>query len=880
MQKKIQRCDNCGNPATAGREPGDREKYQCIECAAVETVRIPATPERRGMAPESIRRGSAWPAAADLSPDGTLWLHQARALEVLERGENVVVSTSTASGKSLPFQLWALHGMTSNPDFTGIIFYPTKALANDQARRWQQACRSIGADPGAVGEINGDVPTNERDGIIRRARLIVMTPDVCHAWMTAHASAEPVRTFLRGLGIVIIDEAHTYEFVFGSNSAYLFRRLAAAAAHAGNVRLPQLIAATATIKEPRKHLENLTGQPFTLVDESENGSPRHTRTIHHIPLPARGDRERTLANLITSIIDNDPSSQVIAFEDSRQGIERTVQMVGRPKSVMPYRSGYLADNRREIENALRDNTIRAVMSTSALELGIDMPDLTHGINLDLPPQKKNFHQRLGRVGRASPGTFIVLAAPERFSEYGESLESYYRDSVEPSRLYLDNEYITFQQAVCLRSELEAAGVDSFSPPACCGWEEGFEEALKNTHGAAPPHLANLLQRTGWESPQRAYGLRSMGEEGMELLIAGNGNKNRARIGHIEVSKAMREAYPGGLYRHQGKSYVSEGWAREKETRKPFVVLSPAGRSQTRTRPIMRRLATVNSGHKNQVGYRNRSNPKGTSSGLRITVIESVEGYEMGDRQGAVYYQETSKKDPGKSRKQREFPTTALHLQVAEPWASGETGDPWRDRLGIARALREHLAYRRSIAAADLAVQVDNVIVETPRGNHLSNNSIIVYDNLHGGLGLVYDLYDDLGWYAARLNRGDAWDGRGVSPESAEMFFQWAQDIMATPGGRSMGEPPAAGEKDWWRTVRPGSLVEVYSDTLGKKAQGEVTDQFWNAGIEYEVDTGPEMIVAAEENMTPVRPRFDWQLWQPDTGRTRELELNRDEGPQN
>ena len=404
MQKKIQMCDHCGNPATAGRAPHDPDKAQCIECAAVETVRIPATPERRAMAPESIRRGKAWPAAADLSPDGTLWLHQARALEILERGENVVVSTSTASGKSLPFQLWALHGMTSDPGFTGIIFYPTKALANDQARRWQQACRSIGADPGAVGEINGDVPTSERDGIMRRARLIVMTPDVCHAWMTDHASTEPVRTFLRGLGVVIIDEAHTYEFVFGSNSAYLFRRLAAAAVHAGNPKPPQLIAATATIEEPLKHLENLTGQPFTLVDESENGSPRHTRTIHHIPLPARGDRERALANLITSIIDNDPSSQVIAFEDSRQGIERTVQMVGRPESVMPYRSGYLADNRREIENALRDNAIRGVMSTSALELGIDMPDLTHGINLDLPPQKKNFHQRLGRVGRAGPGT--------------------------------------------------------------------------------------------------------------------------------------------------------------------------------------------------------------------------------------------------------------------------------------------------------------------------------------------------------------------------------------------------------------------------------------------------------------------------------------------
>ena len=873
MQKKIEMCDHCGNPATAGRGPDGQDPPRCIGCAAVATVHIPAAPERRGMAPESVRRGRAWPAARDLSPDGTLWLHQARVLEALERGENVVVSTSTASGKSLPFQLWALHGMASDPDFTGIIFYPTKALANDQARRWQAACRSIGMDPGAIGEINGDVRTNERDAVIRRARLVVMTPDVCHAWMTAHASTEPVRTFLRGLGIVIIDEAHTYEFVFGSNSAYLFRRLAAAAVHAGNRRPPQLIAATATIKEPLEHLENLTGQRFTLVDESENGSPRHVRTIHHLPLPARGNRERALASLITSIIDNDPASQVIAFEDSRQGIERTVQMVGRPASVMPYRSGYLAGDRRKIEDALRDNAIRGIISTSALELGIDMRDLTHGINLDLPPQKKNFHQRLGRVGRSSPGTFIILAPAERFSGYGDSLEGYYQDSVEPSKLYLDNEYITFQQAVCLRNELEAAGLDSFSPPACCRWEEGFEDALKNAHGTTPPHLANLLQRAGWDRPQRAYGLRSMGEEDMELFI---GSRKGDRIGQIEVSRAMREAYPGGIYRHRGKSYVSEGWAREKETRKPFVVLSPAGRQPARTRPIIRRLVTVGPANESVVGHRRRSGLRGTAAGLRTTVTESVEGYETDDRTGTVYYKETSKKDPRKSRKQREFTTTALHLQVAEPWATGETGDPWRDRLGIARALREQLAYRRSIAAADLAVQVDNVVVETPRGNHLSRNSIIVYDNLHGGLGLAYDLYEDLGWYAARLNRGEVWDGRGMSPESAEMFLQWAQDIMSTPVGQSLEEPPPAGEGDWWRTVRPGSLVEIYSETQGGMVQGEVTGPFWNAGIEYEVDAGPEMIVAAEENMTQVQPRFDWQLWQPRTGQTRELELAREE----
>ena len=216
-----------------------------------------------------------------------------------------------------------------------------------------------------------------------------------------------VQRRLRNLAVLIIDEAHAYESVFGSNSAYLFRRLAAAAVNAGAPEPPRIIAATATIREPGKHLEKLTGLPFTEIADGENGSPRHDRTLCHMPLdPRGGSAEIQLAKLVTSIIDNDPEAQVIAFHDSRQGVERIAQTTGRPNQVLPYRSGYLA---RDIEAKLRENAVRGVIATSALELGIDMPDLNYGINLDLPPSRKQFHQRLGRVGRSQPGTFIILA---------------------------------------------------------------------------------------------------------------------------------------------------------------------------------------------------------------------------------------------------------------------------------------------------------------------------------------------------------------------------------------------------------------------------------------------------------------------------------------
>ena len=142
-----------------------------------------------------------------------------------------------------------------------------------------------------------------------------MTPDVCHAWLTRKAAEPPVKGFLRNLNTVIIDEAHTYEAVMGSNSAYLFRRLITATMTAGAAKQPQYIAATATILMPGEHLEKLTGQEFAVVEERQNGSPRYARAVHHL----EGESEEELAALILNIINNDPNAQVIAFHDSRQG---------------------------------------------------------------------------------------------------------------------------------------------------------------------------------------------------------------------------------------------------------------------------------------------------------------------------------------------------------------------------------------------------------------------------------------------------------------------------------------------------------------------------------------------------------------------------------
>ena len=769
-------CKDCGGPATAGEIPWDKGRGQCLGCASIARLEIPASGERRALVPEEIAQGAAWQMTREAGAGGQLWLHQAEALGSLNRGENVVVATATASGKSMVFQAWTLHGIKASPEPTTLVFYPTKALANDQERRWLEACELVGLPPETVGKINGDVEVNRREPIISRARVVIMTPDVCHAWMTRRADSQVVRDFLSKLRNVIIDEAHAYEDVFGSNAAYLFRRLAIAAINAGNPRPPQFVAATATIRSPEEHMRKLTGQEFAVVDESRNGSPRYPRTLLHLPLRGQGTAEENLARLVVSIIEAEEGSQVIAFHDSRQGIERVAKLIDR-SDVMPYRSGYRPEDRRKIEERLQRNEIRGVITTSALELGIDMQDLNYGVNLHLPQSRKQLLQRIGRVGRSRLGTFVILAAEAAFSEHGESMKEYFQQAVEPSNLYLDNEYIAFQQALCMVSEMRAQETDTMSPPTQCAWPVGFGEVLRNAHGRAPRHLDDVLQRSSRVEPHLAYGLRSSGEEKLVIYEVDPASRNRGRkIEEIDVSVAMREAYPGAVYHHQRQTYTVRRWGRDRENKAPFINVVAAGNlGRARTRPISRRMITTGAGREHVVDRRRNVRRRGEVGQLKLVVTESVEGYL--DHEGQIQqYHRLQALDPNRSRKQWNFPSSGVHIRIGEPWFDGDSGEPWQARHQVADALKAHLAYRKSVAWADIGTAVDNVFVQTPRGYLLSNNSVLVYDNVYGGLGLTEALWWNLEEYAEQLLRGATsergrWARVGIYPENASRLLK-------------------------------------------------------------------------------------------------------------
>ena len=857
-------CNKCHGPGTAGPNPHLPSVNLCVKCAAIERVQIPPSGERLDRLPASITNGIAWRLVEPFATGDAIWLHQARALGELDQDRNVVVATSTASGKTLVFQAWAMEILSRNPQATAIVFYPTKALGNDQRRRWQAACEMTGLPPETIGQIDGDIRVADRARIMANARVIIATPDVCHAWLLRTANEDGNHRFLRNLALVIIDEAHIYESVLGSNSAFFFRRLSAAVVMAGKESPPQYIAATATIQEPERHLEMLTGQPFSVIAEDLNGAPRYSRELLHVAYQPRGGAGETqVSELVVNIIDNDPSAQVIVFHDSRQGIERIVQRIGKPQQVLPYRSGYLAEDRRKIEDSLRENTIRAVISTSALELGIDMPDLNYGINLDLPVTRKQFHQRLGRVGRSQPGVFIIMAPSNRFRDYGETLRQYYDNSVEPSHMYLENEYVNFRQARCLRDELGRAGLDTRVPPGCIQWPVGFDAALQSTHGRAAPYLQKMEEATLNSPPQMAYSLRTAGEESLSIIAGGMQDEPGKSIGNINVREAMREAYPGAVYHHRGQSYRVESWGRNSQTHRPQMRVARIAGRPGRTDPIGRKIVIIPQGSNNVISRRELR--QGYVAESRIIMLESVEGFSgnNGELDGMIFYREKSRQDPRMSRKQREVPTTGVHIRIREEWFSGDHGDPWQARHQIARAMRRHLAYQRSIALPDIGYQVDNIVMETPQGFLDLEDSIIVHDSIHGGMGLTHDLYENLEKYVRNLSAGTDEGEGGVYHQYIEEIARWAHEGLDAETGLQDREP---GQADWWMVVRPGSEVLVYSESRQKMVLAEVTGCAWRDGVRYDVRTQDgETLEFRDGQLQSTSGGLDFQYWKPETG---------------
>lgn len=713
-------------------------------------ITLPPRPERLLPAPEWILRGSAGPAVTARRPDGQLWAHQVEALDALESGNHTVVATSTASGKSLIFQARAIDALGRDPEATAMVFNPLRALAEDQLGSWQEAAETCGMDRNAIVKIDGSIPMGQREELLAQASVAIVTPDICQAWVMRNTASRVVQDFIRNMRIVVIDEAHVYDSVFGSNAGYLFRRLL-------NVRNEwtddaegcEIIAATATISNAAEHLQRLTGRRFVEIGEDRNGAQMHERQVLHVD----GNGEDDIAEIVQTLAGQRDCPKFIAFIDSRQGVERVARRV-RTGRVLAYRNGYEARDRREIETALREGTLNGVVSTSALELGINIPGLTLGLNLKLPSTRKAFRQRLGRVGRDGPGTFMIVGPMNLFSQYGETMREYYEASAEPSVLYLDNRYIQFANAQCFARESRQQP-DELDREI---WPRGFERALEYAANRRPPEQYEGIERAGRRQPHLAHAIRTLPGPEIHLVEDPSGK----RVGNTTLENAMRENYPGAAYLHAGRRYKTGAWDQTGQWGAIEITMSEYGVAEM-TEPNERKDVTVDKiVDRNIVMHRDG---KSYLAEVYTSINAQVTGY-LSNGHFIPYEKDMIL--------ERDFDTTGVLLVIGEDWAT------WaRLREEIGTMLEAITRYNCSIANWDIDHTDEAITIKSkkhPEGKRISN-AILIYDDTHGSLRLTEALFRDFPRYIDQLRRSVDLEGEQLDRETIEKLAAWADGLL-------------------------------------------------------------------------------------------------------
>jgi DEAD/DEAH box helicase domain-containing protein len=482
-----------------------------------------------------------------------LYSHQREALKVAATA-NLVITSGTASGKSLAFNLPVLDGIARDSKRRALYLYPTKALAQDQARKLA-ALRPPGLREAIY---DGDTPREERPSIRRRNNLVLTNPDMLHVGLLPNHKSWG--DFLANLGWVVVDEAHTYRGVFGSHVANVLRRLRRIARAYGAE--PRFLLASATIANPVELAERLVGEPFELIDD--DGAPRSGREIvmWNPPLvdKASGTRRSALseaAELLAELVSH--NVRTICFLKSRRGIEliqrfagEALQRRGKPEAaarIAPYRGGYTPQQRREIEARLAAGDLLAVVATDALELGIDIGELDAAICVTFPGTVASLRQMWGRAGRERRGLALYVAGADALDQFFcRHPDEFVGRPVEAAILDHENEQIASRHMVAAAYELPLSSEDDEV------FGDGWRERAERLASAGQLRRAGgRLLPAGSEFVAAKIALRSASADSVAVIERDSGEM----LGLVEAERAFTTVHPGAIYLHLGRSYEVE-----------------------------------------------------------------------------------------------------------------------------------------------------------------------------------------------------------------------------------------------------------------------------------------------------------------------------------
>jgi DEAD/DEAH box helicase domain-containing protein len=482
-----------------------------------------------------------------------LYSHQAEAFASALEGDTIV-TTGTASGKSLAFNLPVLDTLARDRRARAFYLYPTKALAQDQARK----LTGLKAPFLHHAIYDGDTPQSERRSIRSRSNLILTNPDMLNVGVMPHH--RQWGDVLANLAWIVVDEAHVYRGVFGSHVGNVLRRLRRLARAYGTE--PRFILASATIANPEELAERLTGIECRLVDR--DGAPRAERKIAmwNPPLTdeATGKRVSVLseaAGVLAKLVEDDV--RTICFMRSRRGVELVqkftrlrLEDIGRAdlaERIAPYRAGYTPTQRREIEQRLADGDLLAVVATSALELGIDVGELEAAICITYPGTVASLRQMWGRAGRRQTGLALYMAGEDALDQFFcRHPEEFLSRPIESAILDHENESIHLPHLVAAAYELPLTSEDAdiFGPRL----EEHAEQLVRIGH--LRERDGRYLPR-GAEFPAGRISLRSASVDSFAVVDEAGGEM----LGTVEAERAHSTVHPGAVYMHLGQSYEVE-----------------------------------------------------------------------------------------------------------------------------------------------------------------------------------------------------------------------------------------------------------------------------------------------------------------------------------
>lgn len=724
-----------------------------------------------------------------------LYAHQAKAIAALLRGQDVSVATGTASGKSLIFMAGAAHLVLSNPESRILAIYPARALIQDQLEKWMRFGERVGY---RVGVVDGGVPRDLRKPVLDSCPVVLMTPDVVHAWLLPCISDGSILSFLKRTHMLVLDEAHVYDGVFGTNMCFLMRRVLAFATNA------KVVVSSATLRDAKEFARQLVGRELFVLGPEDDGAGAPNKTVLLASAPGRGKLEglsKLLRSAATQI-----DGRFIAFADSRKTVEMVVSIMVRgggskeegfddsedalgdegvvlhgPRQVLPYRAGYETEDRKAIQEALARGRLAGVVSTSALELGLDIGEITLVVLLNAPNSIKSFWQRMGRAGRRSDGVCLMIDSESSILSQGRgALGRFLNRTPEPNWLYVKNRYIQYANALCAAYELKSSEERHVDKSVFDTLPDSFRQMLGNELNpteAVPQDLYSLKQRAQ-DSPHLEFPLRTCMEQSFDVV--GPFDK---RLGTLSYSQVLREAYPGAIYYYVAWPY------RVIQVQQKSGIIRVRKEKRWTTEPLSQVKVFPNF---DGGTLRVLRSADGFVAEAEVQVSEQVLGFV--EKKGQS--KEEHRYGPGSSYAQRElshfFETTGVCWYFPDGYGSQES---------VAHAIRSAFCSEFGIQEKDLGVGSFHAR-RSPMGEGVTTG-VCIYDATSGSLRLTQMLGENFGAVLRKAAHLCEYDGDTACAMLLRQMKDWV-DTMVDSG--AVGAPTVSQDlgRDWVTVVRSGS----------------------------------------------------------------------------